>query len=112
MNTRYDIPGAVQRPLAQTDVARTEVSRSPATAPAAAAGPSPTVAATDAPAAGDKVQLLSQQAADLARADGGFDEAKVARLRDAIAAGNYPLDAEAIADRLLAFEEAMRGDEA
>ena len=110
MNTRYDIPGAVQRPLAQTDVARTEVSRSPATAPATA--PSPPVAAPDAAAAGDKVQLLSQQAVDLARADGGFDEAKVARLRDAIAAGNYPLDAEAIADRLLAFEEAMRGDEA
>ena len=58
-----------------------------------------------------RIRLTSYAGAD-GEADGGFDEAKVARLRDAIAAGNYPLDAEAIADRLLAFEEAMRGDEA
>lgn len=50
---------------------------------------------------------LSSRAQDMARAkelatpDNGIDEAKVARLQKLIDAGQYKVDAEAIADRLV-----------
>jgi negative regulator of flagellin synthesis FlgM len=55
------------------------------------------------------VQLSSAASALLAGAEGGFDAAKVQRVRDAIADGTYKINPEAIADKLIANAKELLG---
>jgi negative regulator of flagellin synthesis FlgM len=58
------------------------------------------------------VQLSSAASALLEGAEGGFDAAKVQRVRDAIADGTYTINAEAIADKLIANAQELLGRKA
>lgn len=60
-------------------------------------------ASSNSAVAGDQVQLSSTATALLQGAPGGdFDRAKVDRIREAIASGQFTINAEAIADKLIA----------
>jgi negative regulator of flagellin synthesis FlgM len=61
----------------------------------------PPVAASDEVSLSDRATQLGQLKAKL-KADGAFDAAKVARLREAIAKGDYKVNAEVVADKLIA----------
>ncbi|MEY4748419.1 MAG: hypothetical protein RIQ60_633 [Pseudomonadota bacterium] len=56
-----------------------------------------------------KVQLSNTAKALLDGADGGFDQAKVDRVRQAIADGSYKVNHEAIADKLIANAQELLG---
>lgn len=58
---------------------------------------------------GSSVQLSSAAAGLLAAATPEFDAAKVERIRQAIAEGRYTVDAEAIADKLIANAQEVLG---
>lgn len=98
MNTRYDISQTGLRPPQSADV-RTSSAVGPQ-APAEASG------ALSAPRA-DQVSLRSTDLVALAQQGDGVDSAKVSALREAIANGSYQIDAQSIADRLLAFESSL-----
>ena len=85
-----DKPVAAGSPAA-ADPAKAGQAQAAAAAPAAAADPSATVA-------------LSSTAATLLSggASGEFDAEKVARMSEAIASGHFKVNAEAIADKLIA----------
>lgn len=102
MNTRYDITNNLSRPVAETGASRVSSNRTNATA-------DPTKPADTAPAQ-DAVKLLSSEVADLARNADSIDHSKVERLRNAIADGSYKVDPDAIAEKLLSFENNLRGD--
>ncbi len=101
MNTRYDITNNLSRPVAETGAGRVGSNKAPAADGRAAAGET-------APAQ-DAVKLLSAEVSELARSADSIDHAKVERLRNAIADGSYQVDADAIAEKLLAFEDGLRG---
>ena len=87
-----DKPAAAAGAPAAADAAKAGQAQAAAAAPAAAAAdPSATVA-------------LSSTAATLLSggASGEFDAEKVARMSEAIASGNFKINAEAIADKLIA----------
>jgi negative regulator of flagellin synthesis FlgM len=56
-----------------------------------------------------KVQLSSTAQSLLEGTDGGFDQAKVDRVRQAIADGSYKVNPEAIADKLIANAQELLG---
>jgi negative regulator of flagellin synthesis FlgM len=58
---------------------------------------------------GTTVKLSSAASALLEGSEGGFDAAKVQRVRDAIADGTYKINAEAIADKLIANAQELLG---
>ncbi len=102
MNTRYDITNNISRPVGETGASRVSSNRVGTPADKAVSGET-------APAQ-DAVKLLSSEVADLARNADSVDHAKVERLRNAIADGSYKVDADAIAEKLLAFESSLRGE--
>ena len=53
----------------------------------------------------DEVQLSDETLAELERA--GFDEAKVAQIKQALADGNYPLDPKRIAEGFTEIEKLL-----
>ena len=53
----------------------------------------------------DKVQLSNETVAELSRA--GFDEAKIAQIKQALADGNYPLDPKRIAEGFTEIEKLL-----
>lgn len=55
------------------------------------------------------VQISSTASALLDGVQGGFDAAKVERIRQAIADGTYKINAEAIADRMIANAQDLLG---
>ncbi len=66
------------------------------------------VESQDAPAArqmSDEVQLSDETVVELRRA--GFDEAKVAQIKQALADGNYPLDPKRIAQGFTEIEKLL-----
>ena len=61
----------------------------------------------DAPAVGQPAEgeaSVPSPAAELAASGPPVDAGKVARIRDAIAAGQYPVDAQAIAAKMIALD--------
>ncbi|MFM2119941.1 MAG: hypothetical protein RL722_1409 [Pseudomonadota bacterium] len=56
-----------------------------------------------------QVQLSSTAKALLEGADGGFDQAKVDRVKASIADGSYKINPEAIADKLIANAQEVLG---
>ncbi|HNT37781.1 MAG TPA: flagellar biosynthesis anti-sigma factor FlgM [Rubrivivax sp.] len=69
-------------------------------------------AAAGSPAAADgstKVAISSKAAALAAGSDGSFDAAKVERVGQAIKDGSYRIDAEVIADKLIANAQELLG---
>ena len=76
----------------------------PAAADAAKAGQAQAAAATAGAADASATVALSSTAATLLSggASGEFDAEKVARMSEAIASGSYKVNAEAIADKLIA----------
>jgi negative regulator of flagellin synthesis FlgM len=66
------------------------------------------VESQDAPATrqmSDEVQLSDETAIELSRA--GFDDAKVAQIKQALADGNYPLDPKRIAEGFTEIEKLL-----
>jgi len=66
------------------------------------------VESQDAPVArqmSDEVQLSDETVVELRRA--GFDEAKVAQIKQALADGNYPLDPKRIAEGFTEIEKLL-----
>jgi negative regulator of flagellin synthesis FlgM len=59
--------------------------------------------------AGTSVKLSSTAKALLDGADGGFDQAKVDRVRQSISDGTYKINPEAIADKLIANAQEVLG---
>lgn len=74
----------------------------PARTRAADARPTSTAAATSA-ADGDRVEL--SDTVQQLQSEPGFDPAKVARIRQAIASGNYPLDPRRMAESFVGLEQ-------
>jgi negative regulator of flagellin synthesis FlgM len=56
-----------------------------------------------------KVEISSTAKALLEGADGGFDQAKVDRVRQSISDGTYKINPEAIADKLIANAQDVLG---
>jgi negative regulator of flagellin synthesis FlgM len=56
-----------------------------------------------------KVQISSTAKALMQGAEGGFDQAKVDRLRQSISDGSYKINPEAIADKLIANAQDVLG---
>ena len=66
------------------------------------------VESQDAPASrqmSDEVQLSDETVVELSRA--GFDDAKVAQIKQALADGNYPLDPKRIAEGFTEIEKLL-----
>jgi len=101
MNTRYDITNNLSRPIAETGASRVSTNRSNTA--------DENTAASESAPAKDAVKLLSAEVSELARSADSIDQAKVERLRNAIADGSYQVNPEAIAEKLLAFEDGLRG---
>lgn len=103
MNTRLDITNSLPRAVAETGAAKnTRVDR----------GDTPIDNATRGNAARpaqDSVRVDAPDIAELARQGDGIDHAKVERLRAAIADGSYRVDAEQLAEKLIAFEAGLDG---
>lgn len=68
----------------------------------AGAKPSAPVSRATSSSAGEKV--ATSPAARLASAGAPLDTDKVARIKEAIASGNYPVDADKIADRMVELD--------
>jgi negative regulator of flagellin synthesis FlgM len=54
-------------------------------------------------------EFILSEAAESALADAEFDAAKVARIKEAIQEGNYPLDAKRIAESFMSLESMIGG---
>ena len=88
-------------PVAPSRSSGSEASKSASTAPAASSDEQTTVALSSAAA-----QLLAGE--DAVSSD--FDTAKVSRIAQAISHGNYKINAEVIADKLLANAKEVLGE--
>ncbi|MEN8720262.1 MAG: flagellar biosynthesis anti-sigma factor FlgM [Oceanococcaceae bacterium] len=103
MNTRLDITNSLPRAVADTGAAKgTGLDRSEAPVDNAARD-------SAARPAQDSVRVGAPDIAELARQGDGIDNAKVERLRAAIADGSYRVDAEKLAEKLIAFEAGLDG---
>ncbi|MGB2055412.1 MAG: flagellar biosynthesis anti-sigma factor FlgM, partial [Porticoccaceae bacterium] len=54
-------------------------------------------------------EVVLSEAAEMALADADFDSEKVARIKQAIEEGNYPLDAKRIAESFVSLEKMIGG---
>ncbi|MEY2690150.1 MAG: hypothetical protein RL375_4350 [Pseudomonadota bacterium] len=79
------------------------------TEPQGAAKSGKTGAAATTGNTGTSVQLSNTAKALLDGADGGFDQAKVDRVRQSISDGTYKINPEAIADKLIANAQEVLG---
>ncbi len=61
------------------------------------------------PAPPSSDEFILSEAAEGALAEAEFDAAKVARIKEAIQEGNYPLDAKRIAENFMSLERMIGG---
>jgi|SRR5215470_5745983 len=87
-----------------TDTRRIEQSSGPTAKPTESVGQP--VAAADQVQLSDLAAHLGSLEASL-KADGEFDAARVDRMREALAKGGYQVDAETVADKLIADARAL-----
>lgn len=67
------------------------------------------VAVEKAPGQPTSDEFILSEAAETALSDAQFDAAKVARIKQAIQDGNYPLDAKRIAENFISLERMIGG---
>jgi negative regulator of flagellin synthesis FlgM len=65
--------------------------------------------ATEKPVQSNNDELVLSEATEKAMANAEFDAAKVARIKEAIEQGNYPIDAKKVAESFASLERMIGG---